>query len=117
MKSFGIPAKLTSLTKITLSKHTINLKSRINCQKVLEQNAVSDTLLFNIGLEEEMRNMAINPRDTIFNRTRQLIAYADDVAIIGRSVGALNEVFTQLQTAAVSTGLVINTDKTKYMET
>lgn len=29
----------------------------------------------------------------------------------------LNEVLTQLQTAAVSTGLVMNTDKTKYMKT
>jgi hypothetical protein len=32
-------------------------------------------------------------------------------------VGALNEVLTQLQTAAVSTGLAINTDKTKYVKT
>jgi hypothetical protein len=43
------------------------------------------------------------------------MAYADDVAVIGRSVGMLNEVLMQLQTAAASTGLVINTTKTKYM--
>jgi hypothetical protein len=43
------------------------------------------------------------------------MAYADDVAVIGRSVGVLNEVLMQLQTAAVSTGLVINIAKTKYM--
>jgi hypothetical protein len=43
------------------------------------------------------------------------MAYADDVGEIGRSVGGLNEVLIQLHTVAVSTGLVINTTKTKYM--
>jgi hypothetical protein len=43
------------------------------------------------------------------------VAYADDVAVIGRSVGVLNKVLMQLQTAAVFTGLAINTTKTKYM--
>jgi hypothetical protein len=32
-------------------------------------------------------------------------------------VGALNEVLTQLQTAAVATGSATNTDKTKYVKT
>jgi hypothetical protein len=62
-----------------------------------------------------MRNIEINPGGTIFSRTRQFMAYADDVAVIGRSAGVLNEVLMQLQTAAVSTGLVINITKTKYM--
>jgi pyrimidine operon attenuation protein/uracil phosphoribosyltransferase len=64
-----------------------------------------------------MRNIQINPCDTIFNRTRQFIAYVDDVAITGRTVRVLTEVLTQLQTAAVSTGLVPGTDKTKCMKT
>jgi sporulation protein YlmC with PRC-barrel domain len=37
------------------------------------------------------------------------------ISVIGRSVGVLNEVLMQLQTVAVSTGLVIHTTKTKYM--
>jgi hypothetical protein len=41
------------------------------------------------------------------------MAYADDVAVIGRCVGMLNEVLMQLHTATVSTRLVINTTKTK----
>jgi hypothetical protein len=70
----------------------------------IRQGDSLSTLLFNIGLEKVMRKIGINPCDTLFNRTRQVIAYADDVAITGRTVGVLNKVLTQLQTAAVSTG-------------
>jgi hypothetical protein len=64
---------------------------------------------------QKYRNLEINPGGTIFSRTMQFMAHAEDVAVIGRSVGVLNEVLMQLQTVAVSTGLVINTAKTKYM--
>jgi hypothetical protein len=83
----------------------------------IRQGGCLSTLLFNIRLENVMINVPINPRGTIINRTRQFIAYADDVSIIGRYKEELNEVLTQLQTATVSTGLVINTGKTKYMKT
>jgi hypothetical protein len=43
------------------------------------------TLLFNIGLEKVMRNTEINPEGTIFNITRQFMAYADDAAVICES--------------------------------
>jgi hypothetical protein len=66
--------------------------------------------------KKKKKKSLLNPRGIIFNITRQFIAYADDVAITGRSVGALSEGLMQLQTATVSTGLVINTNKTKYMK-
>jgi hypothetical protein len=62
-----------------------------------------------------MRNTEINPEGTIYNITRQFMAYADDVVVMGRSVGVLNEVLMQLQTAAASAGLAVNATKTKYM--
>jgi len=43
-----------------------------------------------------------------FNRTRQYIAHADDVWILGRWLRATEEVVTQSQEAAVSTGLEIS---------
>jgi hypothetical protein len=64
----------------------------------------------NTGLEKVTRNIEINPLGRIFDKTKQFVAYADDVAIIGRRVGALNEVLTQPQTATVSTGLAISTN-------
>jgi hypothetical protein len=74
----------------------------------------SDTLciiLFNIVLEKVIRNIETNPNGTIFNRTRQYIAFADDVLILGRSVTVIELVVTKLKEAALSTGLVINKTK------
>jgi hypothetical protein len=93
-------------------QNKLSVSFRTECG--IRQGDSLSTLLFNIGLEKVMRNIEINPGGTIFNRTRQFMACADDVAVIGRSVGVLNEVLMQLQTVAASTGLAINTTKTKY---
>jgi hypothetical protein len=45
------------------------------------------------------------------------MAYADDIVVIGRFVGTLNEVHMQMQTAASAIGLEINVNKMKYMRT
>jgi len=45
------------------------------------QGDTSSTTLFNIVLEM-IRNIDTNPNETIFNRTIQCIAYADDVLIL-----------------------------------
>jgi hypothetical protein len=121
MKEFGVPAKLISLTKMTLSKtyNKVKIQNKLSgsfrTECAIRKGVSLSTLLFNTGLEKVMRNIKINPEGTIFNRTRQFMAYAEDVVLIGRSVGVLNEVIMQLQTAAVSTGLVINSTKTKYV--
>jgi hypothetical protein len=39
-----------------------------------------------------IRNIETNPIGTIFNRTRQYIAYSDDVLILGCSVSETEEV-------------------------
>jgi hypothetical protein len=121
MKEFGIPAKLITLTKMTLSRtcNTIEVQNKLSgsfrTECVIRQGDSLSTLLFNICLEKMMRNIKINPGGTVFNRTRQFMAYTDDVAVNGTSVGVLNEVLMQLQTVAISTRLVVNTTKTKYM--
>lgn len=51
----------------------------------------------------------------IFNR-RQYRAYAGNVLILERLVRATDEVETKLTEAALSTGLVTNKSKTKYVK-
>jgi short-subunit dehydrogenase len=47
---------------------------------------------------------------------KQIVAYANDVALLARSPKALKEIFHKLQNEATLVGLNINKDKTKYMQ-
>jgi hypothetical protein len=60
--------------------------------------------------------LKIDLRGNISTRTKQLCAYTDDVVIIARTQKALKETFITLQKEAEKLGLIINTDKTKYMQ-
>jgi hypothetical protein len=55
-------------------------------------------------------------RGTILYKSVQILAYTDDIDIIGRSERAVVEAFTKLEEVAQKLGLVINEDKTKFME-
>ncbi|GFV71659.1 reverse transcriptase domain-containing protein [Trichonephila clavipes] len=55
---------------------------------------------------------------TLWNRSLQLLAYADDIDIIERSEKkAVKEAFQALEISATNMGLTINEDKTKFLET
>jgi hypothetical protein len=60
--------------------------------------------------------LKIDLRGNISTRTKQLRACADDVVIIARTQKALKETFITLQKEAEKLGLLINTNKTKYMQ-
>jgi hypothetical protein len=49
-------------------------------------------------------------------KLKQIIAYADGVALLARSPKALTEIFPKLQNEATLVGPSINEDKTKYMQ-
>jgi hypothetical protein len=66
-------------------------------------------------METVIRNVKTNPGGTIFNRTRQCLAYADNVVILGRAVRYVTETVGDVTTVATHLGLTINTTKTKYM--
>jgi len=66
-------------------------------------------------LEYAIRKSGIQTRGTIFYKLVQLMAYADDTVIIGRSLASIKEGFQLFEEASKEAGLVINEDKTKYM--
>jgi len=51
----------------------------------------------------------------IFHRSVQLIGYADDISIVGRTKRAISDVYGELKERAKEVGLIINVDKTKAM--
>ena len=122
LKELVIPEKLANLIKMMLQDSNRKIKilgkwtAAFGIERGWRQGDALSTALFNIVLGKVIKNIETNSNGTIFNRTRQYIAYADDVLILGRSVSEIEEVVTQSKEAAVSTGLVINKSKTKYMK-
>jgi len=66
-------------------------------------------------LEYAIRKSGIQTRATIFYKSLQVIACADDIVIIGRSLASMKEGFQLLEEASKEVGLVLIEGKTKYM--
>jgi Reverse transcriptase (RNA-dependent DNA polymerase) len=81
----------------------------------LRQGDVLSTLLFNVVLEIIERRTKLQTNGTIFYRQTQILAYADDIDIIGRSQAAVRDAYLALEREANKVELKINESKTKYM--
>jgi hypothetical protein len=66
-------------------------------------------------LEVIVRRANLQTTGTIFNKETQLLAYADDIDIVGRSQSAVRNAYLALEEEAAKVGLKINEQKTKYM--
>jgi hypothetical protein len=66
-------------------------------------------------LEYTIRKPGVPTRGTIFYKSAQLLAHANDVVIIGRSLASMREAFQLLEEASKELVLVVNEGKTKYM--
>jgi hypothetical protein len=81
----------------------------------LKQGDALSPLLFNFALEYAIRRVQVNQDGLKLNGTNQLLAYADDVNIVGGSAHMVKENAEALVVATEETGLEVNADKTKYM--
>jgi hypothetical protein len=81
----------------------------------LKQRDVLLPLLFNFVLEYAIRRVHVNQDGLKLNGTHQLLAYADDVNILGGSVHTVKKIAEALVAATKETGLEVNAHKTKYM--
>jgi len=69
-------------------------------------------MLYNFALEFAIRRVQINQDGLKLNGTHQLLAYADDVNILGGSIHSLKENAEALVAATKEIGLEVNADKT-----
>ncbi|GFY30550.1 putative endonuclease-reverse transcriptase [Trichonephila clavipes] len=91
MKEFKTPDKLLRLISLTLSETKIvvkvqnDLSDQLEIKNGVRQGDALACLLFNLALEKVVRNSNINTRGNIFNKSIQLLAFADDIDIIART--------------------------------
>ena len=123
MAEFGFPEKLISLTMLTLT----NVKSQVRIRNLLSdffdimdglrQGDPLSTLLLNVALEKAVRSCTVDTSNTIYRKSSQLLGFADDIDLAGRSVDVVKDEFTKLSRAAAHIGLEVSESKTKYMAT
>jgi biotin operon repressor len=73
------------------------------------------SLLFNFALEYNIRKVQKNQVGLKLNGTHQLLVYADDVNLLGDTIGTTNKNTWTLIDASKEVGLEVNADKTRYM--
>ena len=121
MNRFGIPSKLIKLCRMTLldTRSCVRINgatsNTFTTIRGFRQGDALSCSFFNILLEFIMQVANINTRNIIYTKSSQILGYADDLDVIGRTTKDVADNFLAIERAAEDVGLKINEDKTKYL--
>jgi hypothetical protein len=113
---FGVPMKLVRLIKMCLNKtyskvHIGKYLSDIfYIQNGLKQGEVLSPLLFNFALEYAIRKVQENQVGLKLNGTYQLVAYVDDVKLLGDNIDTIKKNTGTLTNGSKEVGLEIHVE-------
>ena len=89
-----------------------NVSDRFPVKNGLKQGDALSPMLFDFALEYAIRRVQVNQDGLKLNGTHQLLAYADDVKIVGGSMHTLKENAEALVAATREIGLEVSADET-----
>jgi hypothetical protein len=84
-------------------------------QNGIKQGDALSPLLFNFALEYAIRKLQESQVRLKLNGTHQLLAYADDVNLLGHNMDTIKKNTETLIDASKEVGLEISVEKTKYI--
>jgi hypothetical protein len=99
-------------SKVHIGKH---LSHSFPIQNCLKRGDALSPLLSNFALEYSIGKVQENQVELKLNGTHQLLAYADDVNLLGDNIDTINKNTETLTDTSKEVGLEVNVEKTKYM--
>ena len=121
MSELDIPVKLIRLCRMALSNSCSSVKigedlsEPFDTVRGFRQGDPLTCDLFNFLMESALRKAAVHRNGTIFYKSVQLLAYADDIDIIGRTMREVTAAFSAIERESAKMDLAINEGKMKYM--
>uniref|UniRef100_A0A8D8PVV0 Craniofacial development protein 2 n=1 Tax=Cacopsylla melanoneura TaxID=428564 RepID=A0A8D8PVV0_9HEMI len=119
LEDLEVPNKIINLIMMTMKRSKAQVKidnhlsNPFEINKGVRQGDGLSATLFIILLHFVIKHL--DQRGTIFNKTTQICAYADDIGLIARTKARLVEVCKELEEKAKEVGLAVNVSKTQYM--